>query len=130
MFGPVGHSYVYISYGIHHCFNVVARTPQAPAGGVLIRALQPIQGVEIMKRNRGIDSDLAITNGPGKLTQAMGITLNHKGTRLDTNSNLYLTRGQEIAKSSIIATTRIGISQGQNEVLRFYIQNNKWVSKK
>lgn len=129
MFGPVGHSYVYISYGIHHCFNVVARAPHAPAGGVLIRALQPIQGIEIMKRNRGIESDITITNGPGKLTQAMGITMQHKGTRLAKESNLYLMRGQQIELSDIISSKRIGISLAQDELLRFYIARNKWVSK-
>lgn len=130
MFGPVGHGYVYVSYGIHHCFNVVARAADTVAGGVLIRALQPIQGIEVMKRNRGLDSDIAITNGPGKLTQAMGITMQHKGKQLVKESSLYLVRGHEIPSSSIIASKRVGISQAQEELLRFHIARNKWVSKK
>lgn len=129
MFGPVGHAYVYVSYGIHYCFNTVARTSDMPAGGVLIRALEPVEGIEIMKSNRGISCPITITNGPGKLTQAMGITLEHKGKLLDKKNNLYLMQGEKNNSSLIVTTQRIGISQAQDKLWRFHLINNKWVSK-
>src|SRR5581483_6912985 len=74
LFGPVGHSYVYFIYGNHFCCNVVARLPDSPAGGVLIRALQPLYGIEVMQQRRHLKAITLLANGPGKLTQALGIT--------------------------------------------------------
>lgn len=130
MFGPVGHAYVYISYGIHYCFNIVARVPQMSAGGVLIRALEPVEGIEIMKKNRGLSCPITITNGPGKLTQAMGITLAHKGMPLTQESKLYLFKKVPSKQQLIIRSERVGISQAKDKPWRFYLADNKWVSKK
>ena len=74
MFGQTGRAYVYFTYGMHHCFNVVARAPGVAAGAVLIRAILPCQGMDSMIRNRGRDQNIA--DGPAKLAQALGITLN------------------------------------------------------
>ncbi len=130
MFGPVGHAYVYLSYGMHYCFNTVARESSKAAGGVLIRAVEPIEGIELMKENRKISCPIRITNGPGKFTQAMGITMNHKGVKLDPSSNIYLL-SKDISQSfQIEASRRIGISQAQDALWRFCEQGNKWVSRR
>lgn len=129
MFGPVGHAYVYVSYGIHYCFNTVARHSSQAAGGVLIRALEPIQGVQIMQKNRNITCPINITNGPGKLTQAMGITIEHKGIKLDCSQKLYIMRGQQTNDFVIKKSKRIGISRAQEMPWRFYEQGNKWISR-
>lgn len=128
MFGPVGHAYVYVSYGMHYCFNTVARESSQAAGGVLIRAVEPIQGIELMKENRKISCPIRITNGPGKLTQALGITLNHKGAKLDQTSNLYLMEKDSKQPIQLGVSKRIGISRAQDVLWRFYEQGNRWVS--
>src|SRR5271167_1104174 len=77
IFGPPGHAYVYLSYGIHECLNIVAETDRVP-GAVLIRALEPLEGIEIMRRRRPkARTDRDLTSGPGKLTRALAITRAH-----------------------------------------------------
>jgi len=129
LFGPVGHAYVYISYGIHYCVNLVARDKNSVAGGVLIRALQPVDGIEIMRKNRKKMNPKDLTSGPGKLTQALGITLQDDGIDLTLCQKLYVAEGIEIPPSKIIAASRIGISVGQDLLWRFYIDGNEFVSK-
>lgn len=121
LFGPVGHAYVYFIYGNHYCMNIVAREKGCPAGGVLIRGLKPIEGIENMKQNRGIVDLKNLTNGPGKLTQALGITKNHYGLKLSKENGLYLIEGIAVNKKDIKATPRIGISQAQDKLWRFTI---------
>lgn len=128
LFGNVGHAYVYISYGIHHCFNIVARSPQQEGGGVLIRALEPLEGIEIMQNNRGITHHALLTNGPGKLTQALGITREHNMMNVCTGNTITLQPGIAINADHIIATPRIGITKATDKLWRFYIRNNKYVS--
>ena len=118
LFGPPGHAYVYLSYGIHSCLNVVAE-PEGTAGGVLIRALEPIDGIKEMRRRRGVRKTGELCNGPGKLTRAMGITLAHNGVDVTRGPILVLDdkyRGFEIA-----ASRRIGISKSQELLLRFCV---------
>jgi len=129
LFGPVAHAYVYVSYGIHFCINIVSRHPSIIAGGVLIRALQPVYGIEFMQKMRNTTQLKNLTSGPGKLTQALGITLQHNGTDLLNNSGLFLAQGIEIAESDIIASPRIGISQAKEHLWRFYVKGNPFVSK-
>ena len=128
MFGPPGHAYVYFTYGNHHCLNVVTRPTGTPEA-VLIRALEPTEGIEFMKERRGLDNLLQLTSGPGKLTQAMGITRELDGADL-TQSPLIIAQGEKVDSSRIITTTRVGIRQATQEPWRFYLAGNPWVSRK
>ncbi len=122
---PAGFTFVYFTYGNHWMLNVNAKTGKL--GAVLIRALEPLEGIEIMQRNRGTVDTENLTNGPGKLTKAFGIDKRHDGLDL-TQDELFiedsLDEGIEVAES-----TRIGLSKGKSRMLRFYIKNNKYVSK-
>ena len=122
MFGKPGFAYVYFVYGNHYCLNFTTE-PEGKAGAVLIRALEPLEGIEEMKRRRGREDNL--TNGPGRLTQALGITKEHNGTDL-TGNEIYVLRGRK--PEEIVRTTRIGLSNGKNLLLRFYIRGKKFVS--
>jgi DNA-3-methyladenine glycosylase len=131
MFGPPGHAYVYFTYGVHMMLNIV--TERAGLGeAVLIRALQPIEGIDTMCRHRGGRSDVRqLTNGPGKLAQAFGIT---RGTDdgkdvTDPMSDLIVT-SHEGRTFEIVATTRIGLSRGVESPWRYYIRDNPFVSRR
>ena len=126
MFGPAGYAYIYQIYGIHFCFNVASNVIEV-GEAVLIRALEPVDGIDLMKKRRGIDNLKNLCNGPGKLVQAMGITKSLNGVSL-LSSELFLLPANEISKS-IISTTRIGISKGSELEYRFYLEGNTNVSK-
>jgi DNA-3-methyladenine glycosylase len=130
LFGPVGHTYVYFIYGTHFCVNLVARDASVPAGGVLIRAVEPLAGIEHMQAMRGVSAITDLTNGPGKLTQALSITRDHGGIDVTSPGLLYVGEGAAYAASDIIATPRIGISQAREHLWRFCVRGNKWVSKR
>lgn len=123
LFGEVGHAYVYISYGLHVCLNAVAYDKKNfEAGGVLIRAVIPIEGTELMKKFRHTNNDKILTNGPGKLTQAFNITMKDQGLDLaDPKSDIYICDGPNINISHIQATPRIGISKGKDKLWRFVL---------
>jgi DNA-3-methyladenine glycosylase len=120
MFGEVGSAYVYFTYGMYFCFNVVARTPKIAAGAVLIRAIKPVKGIEIMQENRGDVNLKNLTNGPAKLTQALEITKEHYGIDLTKKSKLYITEG--IKPKQIIASPRIGITKAVDKLWNFKIK--------
>jgi DNA-3-methyladenine glycosylase len=93
MFGPVGMSYVYFTYGMYFMLNVVAKSKKQNAGAILIRAIYPQDGIKIMIKNRGINDLNKITNGPGKLTQAMNITKEQNNIDLTKKSSIYISEG-------------------------------------
>ena len=128
MFGEPGHAYVYLIYGIYECLNVVAE-PEGSPGCVLIRALEPLEGIPRMRRRRpgarGIE-DLA--NGPGKLTLALGITRRHNGADL-TRGSLTIHPPQQQAAIRIGVSPRIGIRHCADWPLRFFIEGNRFVSR-
>jgi DNA-3-methyladenine glycosylase len=131
MFGPPGHAYVCFTYGMHMMLNIV--TERAGLGeAVLIRALQPIAGIEDMSRHRGGLSDVRqLTNGPGKLAQAFGIT---RGTDdgkdvTDPMSDLVVT-SHENEPFETVAATRIGLSRVVESPWRYYIRDNPYVSRR
>jgi len=120
MFKEAGTSYVYFTYGMYHCFNVVTNK-EGVGEAVLIRALEPVEGIEIMKKNRGITDTQNLCSGPAKLFIALGITKEYDGLDLlSKDSSLKLTEGEEkigIKESfEVIETTRIGISKGESFV--------------
>jgi DNA-3-methyladenine glycosylase len=121
MFGDVGMAYVYFTYGMHYCFNVVAKHPKIKAGAVLIRAIEPEKGIKIMQENRKIITLKNLTNGPAKLTQALKITKEHYGIDLTKNSKLFIAEG--IKKSKKISTRpRIGIKEATDKLWNFKIE--------
>ena len=125
MFGPAGRTYVYLIYGMYHCLNIVSgKTGEGEA--VLIRALEPIQGIKIMQKRRKTAKIENLCSGPGKLTQAFGITREHNNLSL-LDGDLRIEGSRE--KPEIVTTTRIGLSAGKELELRFYIKDNIFVSK-
>lgn len=131
MFGPPGHAYVYLIYGMYHCLNLVTE-PDGEAGCVLIRALEPAAGIEAMRARRPKAPYLHhIASGPGKLTRAMGITLDHYGADL-TRGALTVREDPAAAPLEIGTSARIGINKSNKCVdwpLRFFIKGNAHVSK-
>jgi len=142
MFGPPGFSYVYFIYGMYELFNVTSG-PEEHGEAVLIRALEPIEGIELMsKRRQSLKTTTPslqnLCNGPGKLVQALGISRAHNGFDL-RQSPIRIIQAPKLKSSSITAakvtktpvikTTRIGISSGAELPYRFYLQGNKFVSK-
>lgn len=126
MFGPAGTAYVYLIYGMHYCFNVVTGN-EGVGEAVLIRALEPIQGLSLMKKARGTSDAKLVCSGPGRLCQALGITASDNGISL-MGETIFLNMGKK--PQSIVTTSRIGISAGQDLPYRFYIAGNKYISKK
>jgi len=117
MFGQVGWSYVYFTYGMHYCFNVVAKKDGEESGAVLIRSVQPRLGIGTMIKNRKIDLISNLVNGPAKLTQAMQITKKQYHVDLTKDSGLFIMDGIKPAK--ILAKPRIGITLGADKLWNF-----------
>lgn len=127
MFGPPGFLYVYFTYGMHYCCNVV--TGEAGHGSaVLIRALEPLSGLDIMSQNRRGQSGERLANGPAKLCQAFGVDKTLNGHDLH-ESPLRLIVQPPIDQQQIIQTTRVGISRAQDVPWRFYVKDNPYVSR-
>ena len=127
IFGEPGHAYVYLIYGIYECLNFVCE-PEGSAGCVLIRALEPLTGLEEMRARRGRQKAADLMSGPGKLTRAMGITRAHNGVDV-TRGNLVVRAGVEEA-FEVAVTPRVGITQCADWPLRFLIQGNSFVSRR
>jgi len=123
MFDEVGHAYVYFMYGMHYCFNVVARHPKSKAGAVLIRAIEPEKGIKKIQKNRGTASLKNLTNGPAKLTQALEITKECYGADLTKDSKLYIEEG--IKPKKIYESPRIGIKKASDKLWNFKINIKK-----
>ncbi|MCP8322706.1 MAG: DNA-3-methyladenine glycosylase [Candidatus Methylarchaceae archaeon HK02M2] len=129
MFGNGGHAYIYFIYGNHYCFNVTAKIGDDP-GAVLVRALEPIEGINLMQMNRQVKDMKSLTDGPGKLTKAMNITMRHNGADLTKGEELFLCEPKEIENFTIVSTKRIGIRSGIDKLWRFYIKDNMFVSRR
>ncbi len=131
MFGPPGHAYVYVIYGVHHCLNVVTEREGFPAA-VLIRALEPLMGVEMMRELRGGRPDVELTNGPGKLCQALAIDMRLYGHDLCLGSVLWVAGGTLKPAEEIVAGPRVGVRGDQRALTvpwRFAIRGNPYVSR-
>ena len=119
MFGPPGHAYVYLIYGMHHCFNVVTEA-EGHGAAVLIRALEPIEGVQ------------QSASGPGLLCRALGITRSHNEVDLTQSERLRIVDGEDAGTPRITRRPRIGVDYAgawAKRLLRFYITGNRWISK-
>jgi DNA-3-methyladenine glycosylase len=135
MFGPPGHSYVYFIYGNHWCFNVVCR-PRGIGEAVLIRAVEPMFGLEQMRQRRPVKTDRQLTSGPGKLCAAMDIDRSLDGVDLcDANSPLFIAKNPKLStfrkeRGPIINGTRIGIVKAASLLLRYYLDGSHFVSRR
>jgi DNA-3-methyladenine glycosylase len=128
MFGPPGHLYVYFSYGSHWCMNVVTgRTGEGSA--VLLRAAEPLVGLEWMRAARGVEPIRDLCSGPGKLTQALGVTNMQNDLDLVSGVGLYLAAGQPVAAAGIGVGSRVGISVATEQPWRFYERGSPFVSR-
>ncbi len=128
IFGEPGHAYVYLIYGMYECLNLVAE-PVGSAGCVLIRALEPVSGIAVMRRRRpqahGIE---ALANGPGKLTRALGITRRHNGVDV-TRGTILVSLPERLEEFEIGVSKRVGISKSADLPLRFFVKGNRFVSR-
>jgi DNA-3-methyladenine glycosylase len=126
MFGPPGFSYVYRSYGIHWCVNFVCEKPGS-ASAVLIRALEPTHGIPAMRRRRGLHDERTLCSGPGKLCEALGITIAHSELPLDAPPFALHAR---VSKPEIVTGLRIGITKAADLPWRYGLKDSKFVSKR
>jgi DNA-3-methyladenine glycosylase len=129
MFREGGHLYVYFTYGMHFCANVVTQK-EGIAEAVLIRGVEPLLGLEVMKRLRSKNvSSVNLTNGPAKFCKAFGIKRRHNGLSLLGNE-VFLIRRKRMPRSTIGVSTRIGIRAGTDKRWRFFVKGSPWVSGK
>ena len=127
IFGPPGHAYVYFIYGMYECLNLVAE-PEGKPGCVLIRALEPLAGLEVMRQRRPAARKVEdLASGPGKLTLAMGITRAQNGADV-TRGALVVREPKEGRRVEIVVTARIGIRECADWPLRFLVRGNRFVS--
>jgi DNA-3-methyladenine glycosylase len=131
MFGIPGKVYVYFIYGNHYCFNIVAKNNDSVAGAILVRSIQPTEGINLMRIFRKTDNIFNLTSGPGKLTQAFKISKNHNGIDMTDNKNdfFYLEPAQadnnNLNRFKVLETSRIGINSALEKKWRFIMMNPK-----
>lgn len=130
MFRAPGYCYVYLIYGMYHCVNVVS-DPEGVGSAVLIRAVEPLEGIEVMRRRRGSSiKDIDLARGPGRLCEALGISTGMSGEHFANSSRIWIEPHTIFDSSRISASGRIGISVGKDMPLRFFVKDNPWVSGK
>lgn len=128
MFGPPGYAYVYFTYGNHYCLNAVTQ-PEGVAEAVLIRALEPLEGIALMRQRRCTDDLRMLARGPGRLCQAMGITLSFDGADL-TCGSLFIADAPSIPEREVLPTGRIGIRRARDKPWRFIIASSPFLSRR
>jgi DNA-3-methyladenine glycosylase len=127
MFGPPGHLYVYLSYGLHDCMNVVTG-PVGRGSAVLLRAAEPLEGLDAMSAHRGLDAVRLLCSGPGRLAQALAISRSNNGLDLVTGRSLHLHAGEPVGRRGIARTTRVGITVAADVPWRFVERESPFVS--
>ena len=127
LYGPPGTAYVYFTYGMHWCLNAVTRRPGYPAA-VLIRALEPVAGLDVMRRRRGRVADRLLCAGPARLCASLGITGKQNGVGLQRGS-LRIVRVVMTRRPRIITTPRIGITRAVDWPLRYVLADSRWSSR-
>jgi DNA-3-methyladenine glycosylase len=127
LYGSPGIAYIYFIYGMYWCFNAVTRSEGLPSA-VLVRAVEPLEGIALMHQRRPrIRNDVDLTNGPGKLCAALGITGPMNGKRLERKP-LVIRDGEPVDDHDVEITTRIGITRSADWPLRWYVKGNRFVS--
>jgi DNA-3-methyladenine glycosylase len=126
MFGPPGRAYVYRSYGIHWCLNLVCG-PEGTAEAVLVRALEPLAGLELMRGRRGVGADRLLCAGPGRLCQALGVTGEHDGLPLDRPPFELRARPEAV---DVVTGTRVGITRAAELPWRYVLAGSPYVSRR
>jgi DNA-3-methyladenine glycosylase len=128
MFGPPGHLYVYLSYGMHRCMNVVTGR-DGEGSAVLLRAVEPLVGLPRMRAWRGVEDVRLLCSGPGRLTQAFDIHRSHDGVDLVAGDVLYVARGRPVPDEAVGVGPRVGISAARDRPWRFYVRGSPFVSR-
>lgn len=126
MYGPPGHAYVYFTYGNHHMLNLVT-CAEGTAGAVLVRAVEPVAGEDVMAVRRRDRGGVELTNGPGKVAEALGVHLGHNGVALQ--GDISVLEGARISDERVATSGRIGLGAGHDLPLRYYVRDNPYVSK-
>jgi DNA-3-methyladenine glycosylase len=132
-YGPKGHAYIYFVYGMYYCFNVTSGRIAGKPEAILVRALEPVSGIGIMRKRRAFLKGRAInlTNGPGKLCMAMGMSTKQNGADLCALP-LHIDEGEKIRKTETVQTTRVNVDyarEWKNTPWRFFVKNNAFVSR-
>ncbi len=125
MFSTYGKWYIYLIYGMYHCMNLTTNGA-GEVGAVLIRALEPLEGIELMKKRRKTHDVYNLCSGPGKVCQALGVDKRLNGTSVDKEMKLF--EHKTFNTKDIVATSRIGIIQGKELLWRFYVEWSEFVS--
>ena len=125
MFGPPGHAYVYRSYGVHWCLNLVCED-EGTAAAVLVRALEPTHGLDAMRTRRGVDDLRLLCSGPGRLCRALGVTREHDGLALDGPPFELQARSEDV---DVISGTRIGITRAADLPWRHALAESRYLSR-
>ena len=128
MFGPPGRLYVYLSYGMHYCMNVVTGR-DGEGSAVLLRAAEPIEGIEAMCATRGVGDPRLLCAGPGRLCQALAITREHDGTDLVEGTELRIERGRPVTDRDVVVGPRVGITAAADQPWRFTVRGSPYVSR-
>jgi DNA-3-methyladenine glycosylase len=127
MFGPAGHLYVYLIYGLHHCLNVVTGGPER-ASAVLLRAAEPVENLPILSENRGVTDVRALCRGPGRLAQALGVDRSLDGIDLLTSHELWIEAGTPVPRARLSVTPRVGISVATEMPWRWLETGSRWAT--
>jgi DNA-3-methyladenine glycosylase len=126
MFGPPGHAYVYRSYGVHWCLNLVCED-EGTASAVLLRALEPSHGLDVMRARRGFDDPRLLCSGPGRLCQALGVTRVHDGLPLDRPP---FRLESSVTDLEVVARPRVGITRAAELPWRYAVAGSRYVSRR
>jgi len=129
LYGSPGIAFVYLTYGMYYLLNIITEKENFPAA-ILIRAVEPLEGVELMKKRRKTDNIYNLASGPGKLTQAFDITLSLNGTDMTLPSSLLYIGEKKLEVKEVVWRPRIGIKEGIDRLWRVYIKNNPFISRK
>jgi DNA-3-methyladenine glycosylase len=128
MFGPPGHLYVYFTYGMHHCMNVVTGR-DGEGSAVLLRAVEPLEGLDLMAERRGVTEPRLLCAGPGRLTQALAIMRDHNGIDLVAGDQLLVTAGRPLPDRRLGVGPRVGVGVGLDRMWRFVDRESAYLSR-
>jgi DNA-3-methyladenine glycosylase len=129
MFGPPGHLYVYFTYGMHFCMNVVTGR-DGEGSAVLLRAAEPLEGVEEMARRRGVANPRLLLAGPARMCEAFGVSREHNGLDLADGDAMHVVRGAPVRGGRVLAGPRVGITAAVDQPWRFVVEDSPYLSRR